>query len=220
MVEYALSDVSVLPDPLADASALTGIPPWRRAYILRYKRAEDRRRSLGVWRLMEKMLAARGFRAQDVAVDANGKPHCDGIYFSLSHAGGLALCAVSDKPVGCDIEHVKDAPFELASRIFCPDERAYLRAAQEPGEAQRRFFTLWTLKESYMKMTGEGLGLSPERLKIRIPALTLLKDGVRQPCTLFHTAHGEYEIALCAAGAEEQRFFFQNMLIRSSDIPS
>ena len=197
MVEYALSDVSVLPDPLTDASALAGIPSWRQSYILRYRQADDRKRSLGVWRLMERMLAARGFQARDVAVDDRGKPWCDGVFFSLSHAGDLALCAVSDGPVGCDIEWVRDAPFDIAPRVFRPGERAYLRAARDDGEAQRRFFTLWTLKESYMKMTGEGLGLSPARLEIRMPALTLLRDGAEQPCALFHRAHGEYELSLC-----------------------
>ena len=200
MVEYALSDVSALPDPLTDPSALTGIPPWRQAYILRYKRADDRRRSLGVWRLMEGMLAARGFRAQQVAVDARGKPYCDGVFFSLSHVGDLALCAVSDAPIGCDIERVRDAPFEIAPRVFCPGERAYLHSAQDESEAQRRFFTLWTLKESYMKMTGEGLGLSPNRLEIRMPDLALIRDGVEQLCALFHTAHGGYELSLCRIG--------------------
>ena len=205
MVEYALADVSILPDPLADESALAGIPAWRRDYILRYRRAEDRRRSLGAWRLMERMLTERGFRAQDVSVDARGKPRCDGIFFSLSHAGELALCAVSDAPVGCDIERVKDAPLEIAPRAFAPGERAYLNAARDDGEVQRRFFALWTLKESYMKMTGEGLGLAPERLEIRLSALRLLRDGVEQPCALFHAARGEYELSLCAAG-ERERF--------------
>ena len=204
MVEYALSDVSALPDPLTDASALVGIPPWRRAYILRYRQVGDRRLSLGVWRLMERMLAARGFQARDVAVDANGKPYLDGVFFSLSHAGDLALCAVSDAPVGCDIERVKEAPLELAPRVFRPGERAYLRAARDPDQARRRFFTLWTLKESYLKMTGEGLRLPPERLEVRMPALTLLRNGVPQPCALFHTTHGEYELSLCAAAAEER----------------
>ncbi len=198
MVEYALADVSALPDPLADASTLAGIPPWRQAYILRYRQAGDRRLSLGVWRLMERMLAARGIQARDVAVDANGKPYCGGVFFSLSHAGDLALCAVSGAPVGCDIERVTDAPLDLAPRVFCPGERAYLRSAGDPDQARRRFFTLWTLKESYLKMTGEGLTLSPERLEIRMPALTLLRDGAAQPCALFHTAHGEYELSLCA----------------------
>ncbi len=246
MVEYALSDVSSLPDPLTNASALTGIPAWRQAYILRYRRPEDRRRSLGVWRLMENMLAARGFQAQDVIADSRGKLCCDGIFFSLSHAGDLALCAVSGVPVGCDIELVKDAPLEIAPRIFCPGERAYLRNARDDKEAQRRFFTLWTLKESYMKMTGEGLGLAPERLEIRMAAsgpapeqpeirmaapgpapewpeirmaasgpapeqlgtqtsaLTLLRDGVTQSCTLFHTAYGEYELSLCVSNLHPQ----------------
>ena len=197
MVEYALSDVSSLPDPLTDASALAGIPPWRQAHILRYRRAEDRRRSLGVWRLMEEMLAGRGFSARQVAVDMRGKPCCDGVFFSLSHAGDMALCAVSDAPVGCDIERVRDAPLEIAPRVFRPDERAYLREAQSENDAQRRFFTLWTLKASYMKMTGEGLGLAPDRLEIRMPALALLRDGAVQPCALFHAAHGEYELSLC-----------------------
>ena len=218
MVEYALSDVSSLPDPLTNASALTGIPAWRQAYILRYRRPEDRRRSLGVWRLMENMLAARGFQAQDVIADSRGKLCCDGIFFSLSHAGDLALCAVSGVPVGCDIELVKDAPLEIAPRIFCPGERAYLRNARDDKEAQRRFFTLWTLKESYMKMTGEGLGPAPEWPEIRMAAsgpapeqlgtqtsaLTLLRDGVTQSCTLFHTAYGEYELSLCVSNLHPQ----------------
>ena len=197
MVEYALSDVTSLPDPLTDPSALAGIPTWRQAHILRYKRPEDRRRSLGVWRLMEDMLAARGFQARDVAPDGRGKLGCDGGFFSLSHAGGMALCAVSDGPVGCDIELVRDAPFDIAPRVFCPGERVYLLAARDEADARRRFFTLWTLKESYMKMTGEGLGLAPERLEIRLPALALLKDGEEQPCALFHAARGEYEFSLC-----------------------
>lgn len=204
MVEYALTDVSALPDPLTDSAALAGIPPWRQAYILRYRRAADRRRSLGVWRLLERMLAERGLRAWDVAVDARGKPRCDGAFFSLSHAGDLALCAVSDVPVGCDIEPAKDAPFEIAPRVFTAAERAWLRASQDEKEAQRRFFTLWTLKESYMKMTGEGLALAPERLELRLPALGLLRDGAAQPCTLFHAAHGGYELSLCAAGPGER----------------
>ena len=203
MVEYALSDVSTLPDPLTDPDLLAGIPPWRRAYILRYRQAEDRRRSLGVWRLMEDMLAARGIQAREVALDARGKPYCGGVFLSLSHAGSLALCTVSDGPIGCDIEYVKDAPFEVAPRVFCPGERAYLRAARDNKEAQRRFFTLWTLKESYMKMTGEGLALSPERLEIRMPGLTLLRDGAPQPCTLFHTAHGKYELSLCLGNGRD-----------------
>ena len=204
MVEYALADVSAIPDPLADPSVLSGIPPWRQRYILRYRRADDRRRSLGIWRLMERMLAACGLQACDVAVDARGKPHCNGAFFSLSHAGSWALCAVSDAPVGCDIEQINDAPFEIAPRVFAAGERAYLRAAENETEARRRFFTLWTLKESYMKMTGEGLSLVPERLEICMPALTLLRDGAVQPCTLFHTEFGEYELSLCVSGRDGQ----------------
>ena len=65
------------------------------------------------------------------------------------------------------------------------------------------FAALWTLKESYMKMTGQGLALAPERIEILLPELRLLRDGIEQNCRLFHLPRGEYEMALCA---EEGRF--------------
>lgn len=197
MMNFYLLDVTGLPDPKVDEMALLDIPDWRRAHIMKYLRERDRRLSLGAWRLMEKALLRHGFLASNVKIGANGKLECDGVYFNLSHSGDMVLCAVSDAPVGCDIEKATGAPFEVAERVFTKKERRYLLDAKNTGEANRRFFRLWTMKESYMKMTGEGLGLSPERIEVDLDTLSILRDSVIQSCILQNSALGDYEISVC-----------------------
>ena len=55
---------------------------------------------------------------------------------------------LSDCEVGCDIEKNANAPLEVAEHYFYHSELAYIKAAKNKDKA---FFTLWTLKESYMK---------------------------------------------------------------------
>jgi 4'-phosphopantetheinyl transferase len=80
------------------------------------------------------------------------------IRFNLSHcADRTVLAVVLGRDVGVDIESIsRAAPVQLASRYFSRDE---VESLQElPAEARpRRFWTLWTLKESYLKARGVGL---------------------------------------------------------------
>ena len=199
MMDYYLSDIRTLPDPKKDAAALAGIPPWRCEYILRYRFPDDRKRSLGAWRLMEKTLGQYGFSASNVKVGEKGKLLCEGVYFNLSHSGDFVLCVISDAPVGCDIERVNRGHFSVAERVFTSGERRYLDDAQSDAERNRRFFRLWTMKESYLKMTGEGLGVSPNRLEIDFEDDCILRDSVPQPCRIQNIAHDDYEISLCTS---------------------
>ena len=197
MMNYYLLDASALPDPKEDEAALTGIPKRRRDYILRYLRPCDRKLSLGAWRLMESSLKRHGFSAKSVIIGKNGKPECEGIYFNLSHSADMVLCVISDTPVGCDIEKVTDAPMEVAEHYFSEKECRYIAAAQNTADADRRFFRLWTMKESYMKMTGEGMSLSPDRLETDPEGLTILRDGILQSCALQNSAVDDYEVSIC-----------------------
>ena len=197
MMNYYLLDASVLPDPKEDKTVLAGIPDWRCAHILRYLRLRDRKLSLGAWRLMESSLKRHGFSAENVIIGKNGKPECEGVYFNLSHSVDMVLCAVSDAPVGCDIEKVTDAPMEVAERYFSENERRYIADATNSADSDRRFFRLWTMKESYMKMTGEGMSLSPDRLETDPDGLTILRDGVMQSCVLHNRVIDNYEISIC-----------------------
>lgn len=200
MMDYYLRHVNFLPDPKESNAVLQGIPGWRIEYILRYLRACDRKLSLGAWRLMEETLKQHGFSAENVTIGLNGKPECEGVYFNLSHSGDIVLCVISDVPVGCDLEKVTDAPLEVADRYFSERERRYIDKARNHPEINRRFFRLWTMKESYMKMTGEGVNISPERIEIDLDTMTVLRDGVLQSCTLKNISYEDYEISICMCG--------------------
>jgi 4'-phosphopantetheinyl transferase len=93
-----------------------------------------------------------------------GKPELDpaqappGLHISLSHTRGLAACAVG-RPyaLGIDAEAWREpAPIEIAERYFAPAE-SRLVADLAPEERPSAFYRLWTLKEAYLKATGQGL---------------------------------------------------------------
>ncbi|MCD8375467.1 MAG: 4'-phosphopantetheinyl transferase superfamily protein [Oscillospiraceae bacterium] len=86
-----------------------------------------------------------------------GKPAFSGLpekQFNLSHSGGLALCALSDGPVGADLELVRPRNPQLPARIFQGEDWARY---QRLGGDWPAFYTLWTEVESVIKYTGEGL---------------------------------------------------------------
>ena len=89
-----------------------------------------------------------------------GKPYLPGypLHFNLSHAGSLALIAVSaGRRVGVDLEPLRDMPdaLELAAQ-FHPAELAALRTSHPSARA---FFECWTRKEAFVKANGQGLTL-------------------------------------------------------------
>ena len=78
-------------------------------------------------------------------------PNC---HFNLSHSGEMVLCALSDRPVGADIEIVCPRKREFPAYVFKGEE--YDRYLALGGD-WNAFYTLWTEKESIIKYTGEGL---------------------------------------------------------------
>ncbi len=92
-----------------------------------------------------------------------GKPyfpsHPD-VHFSVSHTGGIWVCAFADDEVGCDVQdhRANDNPERLerlAKRWFSGNERRHLaECGYEPAE----FYRLWARKEAYVKFTGDGIG--------------------------------------------------------------
>lgn len=83
-------------------------------------------------------------------------------WFNLSNTAGLVTCAVSTTLplIGVDVERVsRQVEFaQLATRYFAPVESAEL-LARAPAEHPVRFFSYWTLKESYIKARGQGLSI-------------------------------------------------------------
>lgn len=189
MVYLYATDISALSDPLDCPEILEGLPVERQRKILSAKQKQNRLQSLGAGLLLNQVLCRHGISKDTLGKDANGKPTVDGICFNLAHSGNYVICAVSEGPVGCDIEQIKDAPKRVAERSFSAEENAHLE--QFAGDAyNREFFRIWTKKESYLKMTGIG---------IRVPLNTLELKG----CYLQEYEIPGYQVTVCA---EEHAF--------------
>ena len=109
---------------------------------------------------------AWGWRAlPELARSGRGKPyfrHWPEKWFSLSHSGGLTLCALSDDgPVGVDVEVERPRRPGLMAYALSPAEQAACRG--DWGE----FYRLWTLKESWCKR--EDSPLDPPREVVTPP---------------------------------------------------
>lgn len=84
-----------------------------------------------------------------------GKPYLvnQHMHFNISHSKNIVAVAISDTPIGIDIENIKIRTFELdiAKKYFCPNEYDAII------NKQHSFTSIWTKKESYIKFMGEGL---------------------------------------------------------------
>lgn len=90
----------------------------------------------------------------------NGKWVADNCYLSLSHTDGYVAAAVSDLPVGVDIECTnRKLAKGLYDRIACGKEKALYAALDNTQLLQ-----LWTAKEAVFKQTDNNDGLTVSQI--------------------------------------------------------
>lgn len=118
-----------------------------------------------------------------------GKPYLKGgPFFNLSHSGGFLALAIGEQELGLDLE----APRKIRHRGFIQE-----------GEEQMDPLTLWVVKESFMKFTGEGIrqfrSVRAEQIEEHLYRVT---DGVR--CAFAKTFYIEDCIAAITTAAIEE----------------
>lgn len=123
----------------------------------------DKRKQTLAGRLLLKRLVKDFCGKDDFSVFSgeNGKPVTDCCCFSIAHSGEYAVCAVSDKPVGVDIEAIGAFKKREKYMLFTPLESEYVNEA----DSVFRFYSLWTIKEAYIKALGGSL---PDILKAEL----------------------------------------------------
>ena len=140
-------------------SALAMMTEQRRTKVLAFKHEQGRKLSAAAYMLLCKALREEYGIHEPPVFDysEHGKPSIVGhpeIYFNLSHCRSVAACVVSSSPVGVDVEEVREFKDSLARHVLNDDEYAMVSSSSQPA---REFIRLWTMKESYLKLTGDGI---------------------------------------------------------------
>jgi len=76
------------------------------------------------------------------------------IWFSISHSHNIAACVVSDHEVGVDVQKITKVSDKVARRVLTDDEYDVFKSTSEPDIY---FCEVWTVKESFLKKTGQGI---------------------------------------------------------------
>jgi 4'-phosphopantetheinyl transferase len=134
--------------------------------------------------------------ALQIDIDAQGKPCLashPGLEFNLSHSANyIAIAITQGVKVGVDVECLRrrDNIAEIARRFFSAAEYQYL---QHSGFAPADFYTLWTLKEAYVKALGVGLAKSLSSCSFDLTAAIKLTDDHPEAHT---AAFASYQLTL------------------------
>ena len=155
--------------------------------------------------------------AVEFAYGPNGKPEVTNgnglasLHFNVSHSEALALYAVAaDRRVGVDLERVRPLPDAANIAQLCLSPRELATLTDLTGRAfETAVVRGWTLKEAYLKATGEGLVLPPERVELAIapdaPPRLLAVDGDARAAARWSLSSFAPAPGYTAALAVEQR---------------
>lgn len=117
--------------------------------------------SLSAWLTLKELLEREGYGGSDdlsVLRTKERKPYFKSLplHFSLSHTDGAVSAALCDSPVGIDLEWLDYGRniSAISDRFFNSNEQ---KAIALSSDTVLSFFSLWTKKEAYAKLTGKGL---------------------------------------------------------------
>ena len=161
MIYQGIVNVSAIND-FDNVNNLTDcVSAERKNRISKFLRDEDKIRSLAAELLLRHMLSTiYGINVAEImfGADKYGKPYLIGseLKFNITHSGDYVACAVGDADMGIDIEKISRMELPEVYSVFSGSEREMINALPRDIQADM-FYRLWTLKESYVKKTGDGL---------------------------------------------------------------
>ena len=179
-------------------AALLELSEQRRQLALRYRHELGRRTCAAA-----SLLLCEGLKKEYGIIEKpvfefgeHGKPSIIGrpdLHFSLSHCREAAICVLSDRPVGIDIESVGRYNDRLVRYTMNDEEMAQILASNRPDIA---FTRLWTQKEAVLKCTGEGIGNDLKNVlkKFRESSPTTHRPS---PITTVESPDGRYVYSIC-----------------------
>ncbi|NGP57312.1 4'-phosphopantetheinyl transferase superfamily protein [Paenibacillus thiaminolyticus] len=195
-------------DQAAWQQLLQLLPSDRQDKINRFHYKADAYRSLLAEVLARTIIGERTGLANsriEFHYNSYGKPELASelrLYFNISHSGEWIACAVHDAEVGIDVEQIKPIDLSVARRFFSAEEYEQLENERPEGKL-KLFYDLWTLKESYVKLRGQGLSIPLDSFSVHKSDQG--ECSLRSPAdaasrfffTQYHVAD-EYCLSICA----------------------
>jgi len=102
------------------------------------------------------------------------------VYFSLSHSSEWLACATSHVQIGLDIETLRrQGSVDDLAQIACTKTEQRRLVKLSAAASKEHFRKIWTLKEAYLKRTGEGLDFAVlQRLETCSPSTSSPFNGL------------------------------------------
>ena len=143
------------------------LPDSSLARIAKYKKEDDRKRSLLAEYTVRKVLSEilkKDEKEIEIKRSGNGKPFVENenIFFSVAHSENLVTVAFDDKNLGVDCEKIKNINLKTLDVAFTDDEKAFVLKDLTTSDIPRedtlaRFYTVWTAKEARIKFLGSNM---------------------------------------------------------------
>lgn len=134
-----------------------------------------------------------------------GKPYlvCQSAFISITHKNQETMIAVSDQPIGIDVEsldqHVNT--LKLAKRFFCASEYEHLLSLDKDS-CMHAFIHFWTGKEAVTKLKGLGVPSSLKRIELDPHnGFKPMNDNINIE---FQTINGHYLLAIALSHESNQ----------------
>ena len=140
-------------------AGLKDISEQRREQALKFKFEQGQRLCVLAYQLLKEGLQKEYGITDNPIFEYNehGKPSIVGhpeIFFNLSHCKEAAICVISDKPVGVDVESLREFKDSLVNYTMNDEEKAEMASSSNPAAT---FIRLWTMKEATSKLIGTGI---------------------------------------------------------------
>ena len=140
------------------ARLLPLVSEQRREQALRYTHTFGQYCCLKSYEMLQQLLASTPYTLRATPTflyNEHGAPYLQGgPCFSISHCKQGIAVAVSDLPIGIDIEGLRRVDEALVRKTMNQEEQSQIAMSQNP---EVEFIRLWTRKEAYVKMLGTGI---------------------------------------------------------------
>ncbi|MBK5245850.1 MAG: 4'-phosphopantetheinyl transferase superfamily protein [Peptostreptococcaceae bacterium] len=138
---------------------------------------------------------------EEICKTEKGKPYFNRIplEFSISHSMNIWVCTMGIRKSGIDIQAERAAKImEIAKRFFATEELEFLIV-----NGTNSFFQIWSMKESFVKFTGEGISYGLNKFSVVKNGKIIDATEIPIKCTFQKIKVSEhYECYVCSSEKE------------------